>query len=464
MQTTIWSLESFLEYVEDFRFHMMLAGNEFQPPDSEVVKIFVKGLQPATLQTEICKKSLDTLHEVIEETTDVIVRYKAIFDIQESVHKPSTKKSTKKSSSKVTEDTTEVTDAPPVAAPPKKSNSDNAIKKSTQVTCYKCLQPGHLAPNCPNKKHPKSTWQPRSVRSVKKSEEAETSTDPPVARSIRVFSTDMNVKPDTFIRLNSSILAVEDELVISPVQVQTSVFLDTGANINSVTSNFVNQVIKPVLPSIQVVYGKPFSVELAGGQTIRLSGDSVHLILQIDSSTGKLRFKEQFFIFESCGEDISIGVASIRSWLGHPEMANIIFGSKKEDVVSEEETEFSSDVQLFPDPIVHSMNSVHVNSTFPELNKLNKIIEKHSTILFGAFDAQGLKVEPMDIQLKENCSIKMQPARFINKEIMSKVKDELDRLESWGVLQKIDDAAIGSPLVIVQDLSSYSGGIEDPTN
>jgi len=60
MHTTIWSLESFLEYVEDFRFHMMLAGNEFQPPDSEVVKIFVKGLQPATLQTEICKKSLDT--------------------------------------------------------------------------------------------------------------------------------------------------------------------------------------------------------------------------------------------------------------------------------------------------------------------------------------------------------------------------------------------------------------------
>ena len=101
---------------------MMLAGNEFQPPDSEVVKIFVKGLQPATLQTEIRKKSLDTLQEVIEETTDVIVRYKAIFDIQESVHKPSTKKSTKKSSSKVTEDTTEVTDAPPVAAPPKKSN------------------------------------------------------------------------------------------------------------------------------------------------------------------------------------------------------------------------------------------------------------------------------------------------------------------------------------------------------
>jgi hypothetical protein len=176
----------------------------------------------------------------------------------------------------------------------------------------------------------------------------------------------------------------------------------------------------------------------------------VHLILQIDTSTGKLRFKEQFFIFESCGEDISIGVASIRSWLGHPEMANIIFGSKKEDVVSEEETEFSSDVQLFPDPIVHSMNSVHVNSTFPELNKLNKIIEKHSTILFGAFDAQGLKVEPMDIQLKPNCSIKMQPARFINKEIMSKVKDELDRLESWGVLQKIDDAAIASPLVIVR--------------
>jgi hypothetical protein len=80
MTTQTWSLEFYLEYVEDFRFQMAIAGRDFQPPESEVVKIFIRGLQPNTLQTEIRRKNLETLEEVIDETSDVIVRYKAIFD------------------------------------------------------------------------------------------------------------------------------------------------------------------------------------------------------------------------------------------------------------------------------------------------------------------------------------------------------------------------------------------------
>jgi len=77
------------------------------------------------------------------------------------------------------------------------------------------------------------------------------------------------------------------------------------------------------------------------------------------------------------------------------------------EVASDEEKEFSSDVQLFPDQLTHSMSSANVDTSFPQLEKLKSIIETHSSILFGSFDSLGLKTEPMDIQLRNNCIIKM---------------------------------------------------------
>jgi len=243
MTTQTWSLEFYLEYVEDFRFQMAIAGRDFQPPESEVVKIFIRGLQPNTLQTEIRRKNLETLEEVIDETSDVIVRYKAIFDLTDSMVKsPTSKKTTnsKKASSKATEEvSTDTADkvAAVAVAPPKKSKGDSSDKKK-EVTCYKCLQKGHLAPNCPNPKHPRSTWQPRTARAIKKSEESEVPAEQPTARSIRVFSSDMQPSSDTFIRLDVSVFSPADETLISPLHYKTSVFLDSGANLNSITREF----------------------------------------------------------------------------------------------------------------------------------------------------------------------------------------------------------------------------------
>jgi hypothetical protein len=52
MKATTWSLEAYMEYMEEFRIQAFLAGREYAPPEKEVVKIFVKGLRPETLQTE----------------------------------------------------------------------------------------------------------------------------------------------------------------------------------------------------------------------------------------------------------------------------------------------------------------------------------------------------------------------------------------------------------------------------
>jgi len=297
MTTTSWSLELYLEYVEEFRFQIMLAGATYQPPEKEVIKIFVKGLQPSTLQTEMRRKNLEILELVIDETSDVIIQYKAIFDIQDSMVKATPKKQNKKPSTKVTEDT-DVAETPLRAStPPKKSTSDKSSRKGP-IVCYNCLQPGHKAPDCPNRKHPKSTYNPRTVKSVKKSEEAESVTDPPIARSIRVFSSDLTSKSDSFIRLDVSVFAPVDETNANPQSLTTTVFVDSGANINSVTREFVNFSLKPSIPSLVINAGKPFTVELAGGKLARLSGESVFLTCQIDTVSGPVRFSEQFYIFE----------------------------------------------------------------------------------------------------------------------------------------------------------------------
>ncbi|NJO65355.1 MAG: hypothetical protein HC836_46865 [Richelia sp. RM2_1_2] len=96
------------------------------------------------------------------------------------------------------------------------------------------------------------------------------------------------------------------------------------------------------------------------------------------------------------------------------------------------------------------MNECHFNESFEKVDELKAIVVKHANVLFNKFDSEGLKVDPMDIEIQPNCQLKMQPSRFIKNDLMSKVKSELDKLEEWGVISKIDDAETASPLVIVK--------------
>jgi hypothetical protein len=80
MQTSVCSLEKFVEFSEEFKFQLELAGVEFAPPMSEIVKYFVNGLSPKQFQQEVRLRYFTTLTEAIEEGVQIVVKYKHTWE------------------------------------------------------------------------------------------------------------------------------------------------------------------------------------------------------------------------------------------------------------------------------------------------------------------------------------------------------------------------------------------------
>lgn len=91
-----------------------------------------------------------------------------------------------------------------------------------------------------------------------------------------------------------------------------------------------------------------------------------------------------------------------------------------------------------------------INEAFPECNKLAAVIQKYAGLLFGPLDTIGLKTAPMQLKLRPNYVLKSLPPRFLSKSYMDKVKADLDKLVSMGILVPTDHAEVASPLVIIK--------------
>jgi len=191
MSGSTCSLEKFIDYSEEFKFQVELAGQEFAPPMKELVKCFVNGISPKTLQSEIRLRYIETLTEAIEEGVQIVVKYRHMWETQEK-EESKEKKSSKHAKAAIADKS--VTTSGNRTQERSSSTSDASAKPSIP-TCYKCLQKGHTVKSCPNPKHPSSTWVEKKARAMKASTAPVESVEEPVVRSVRVFMTDQGYEP-----------------------------------------------------------------------------------------------------------------------------------------------------------------------------------------------------------------------------------------------------------------------------
>ena len=156
MEKSNLSLNTYVQYVEDFKFWVMVAGNAHrQPPDKEVVKRFVSGLKPDIFREEICSRSFETL-DVMVETRHELFNYRNIIEISVWIKRPEVKKESKDRTpeahiSKKSGNYTEAHTGAPLAKDSKVSNSRKTIVIK-DVECFKYHKKGHYANKCRDEK------------------------------------------------------------------------------------------------------------------------------------------------------------------------------------------------------------------------------------------------------------------------------------------------------------------------
>ena len=58
MEKSDLSLNTYVPYVEDFKFWVLAAGNTHRLPEKEIVKMFVSGLKPEVFREEIYSRDI----------------------------------------------------------------------------------------------------------------------------------------------------------------------------------------------------------------------------------------------------------------------------------------------------------------------------------------------------------------------------------------------------------------------
>jgi hypothetical protein len=127
-----------------------------------------------------------------------------------------------------------------------------------------------------------------------------------------------------------------------------------------------------------------------------------------------------------------------------------------QDEAPEDSLMDEASIEVFPEPSGEDWEQCTFNPTFPKLDRLRDIVKSHGSVLFQPFDREGLRVEPLKLQVLQVATFKMQPCRFVREGILRPLKELIDQFEAEGVLVQDHNCAFASPLVVVH---KKDGGI-----
>jgi len=97
MEKSDLSLNTYVQYVEDFRFWVLAAGNAHSIPEKDIVKNSVSGLKPEVFREEIYSRAFETLMDVMAKSRHELVNDRDIIEISERITRPEAKNESKDS-------------------------------------------------------------------------------------------------------------------------------------------------------------------------------------------------------------------------------------------------------------------------------------------------------------------------------------------------------------------------------
>ena len=67
MEISDLTLSTYVQYVEDFKFWVNVAGRPHRLPEKEIAKCFVNGLKPDIFREEMYSRTFENLNDVVRE-------------------------------------------------------------------------------------------------------------------------------------------------------------------------------------------------------------------------------------------------------------------------------------------------------------------------------------------------------------------------------------------------------------
>lgn len=438
MEKEDFSLSSLATYNSRFKFHVRCIGLQYAINARDLAKIYVQGLRPKILNEHVWASSPQTFLSAMKIAREVLPKVAEIHAaIQGYRATPAAKTATSQDSKPMHKGESNG------KSKTRLSDAEWAEKLKT-IECHHCHEKGHFASKCP--KLSKGDNQqgggnpPRTKDKVSRAAKAqvvEVSETGATSRRIRVFAADAQAQhEDEFIRLDGRVL---HDLTASD-GVDVSVFIDPGANVNTLTREFYRSMCARGV-DLPIQSGPALVVDLVGHQALTVSGEMVKLNLEFTAEV-PVRAQEIFYILEECAEPLSLGLPSIRS-LG----IGALVAAQMQPVVESPEED---NVEPFPtqSAAVDFMQEVHINPDFPEYDRLYNIVQKYPK-LYAPFDDVGLKATPMTIELKPQATTHVQPCRFIRPKLLGQVKADVDNLVQLGVLSPVNESKVASPILVL---------------